>query len=43
MVFPVMIGGGLRPFPGAERKHSFGLAASRAFDSGVVVNTYEPA
>ena len=43
MVFPVMIGGGLRPFPRAARKHSFGLAASRSFDSGVVVNTYEPA
>ena len=43
MVFPVMIGGGLRPFPAGERKHSFGLAASRSFDSGVVVNTYEPA
>ena len=43
MVFPVMIGGGLRPFPEAEKKHSFGLAVSRAFDSGVIVNTYERA
>ena len=43
MVFPVMIGGGLRPFPEAEQKHSFKLAATRAFDSGVVVNTYERA
>jgi dihydrofolate reductase len=41
MVFPVMIGGGLRPFPEARQKHSFRLAGSSEFDSGVVLNTYE--
>jgi dihydrofolate reductase len=42
MVFPVMIGGGLRPFPEAEQKHRFKLAGSSTFDSGVAVHTYEP-
>ncbi len=43
MVFPVMIGGGLRPFPESGQKKTFRLAASKTFDSGVVVHTYEPA
>jgi dihydrofolate reductase len=43
MVFPVMIGGGLRPFPETHQKHQFRLTGSTAFESGVTVQTYEPA
>ncbi len=42
MVFPVMIGGGLRPFPESEQKKPFKLTKTEAFDSGVAVHTYEP-
>lgn len=41
MVFPVAIGGGLRVFPESRQKKPFELTGTRAFDSGVVVNTYE--
>ena len=41
MVFPVMIGGGLRPFPESRQKKPFRLANSETFDSGVAVYTYE--
>jgi dihydrofolate reductase len=43
MVFPVMIGGGQRPFPESRQKKSFKPAGTQAFDSGVVVQMYEPA
>jgi dihydrofolate reductase len=42
MVFPVLIGGGLRPFPESRLKKAFRLTDSKSFDSGVAVNTYEP-
>ena len=43
MVFPLMIGGGKRPFPDDRGKHAFKLVGSTAFETGVTVNTYEPA
>ena len=43
MVFPVMIGGGKRPFPESKQKKSFKLTDTRTFGSGVAVHTYEPA
>jgi dihydrofolate reductase len=43
MVFPVAIGSGLRVFPERSAKTVFALAATRAFPSGVVALTYEPA
>jgi dihydrofolate reductase len=43
MVFPVLLGGGKRPFPESGQKKPFRLAGTEAFESGVAVNTYEPA
>ncbi len=43
MVFPVMIGGGKRPFPESRQKKTFSLADTLTFGSGVAVHTYEPA
>jgi dihydrofolate reductase len=43
MVFPVMIGGGKRPFPASQQRKPFKLTDTRAFRSGVVVHTYERA
>jgi dihydrofolate reductase len=43
MVFPILIGGGKRVFPDSGEKKPLRLAATQAFDSGVVVHTYEPA
>jgi dihydrofolate reductase len=43
MVFPVMIGGGKRPFPESQRKKPFKLTDTQTFGSGVAVHTYEPA
>ena len=43
MVFPVMIGGGIRPFPESQQKKPFRLTGMQKFDSGVAVNTYERA
>jgi dihydrofolate reductase len=43
MVFPVIVGGGKRVFPENGGKKSFELSETRAFESGVVVNTYVPA
>ncbi len=43
MVFPVMIGGGKRPFPDLRQKVEFRPTGSREFDSGVAVHTYERA
>jgi dihydrofolate reductase len=43
MVFPVLIGGGKRPFPESGQKKKFGLTDTRTFPSGVSVQTYEPA
>jgi dihydrofolate reductase len=43
MVFPVLIGGGKRPFPESGQMKKFALTDSRRFASGVAVNTYAPA
>ncbi len=43
MVFPVIIGGGKRPFPESRQRQAFRLTDTRRFDSGVAVHTYEPA
>jgi len=43
MVFPVMIGGGKRPFPDSQQKKPFRLIHTKTFGSGVAVHTYEPA
>jgi dihydrofolate reductase len=43
MVFPVMIGGGLRPFPESRQSKTFSLADTRTFGTGVTVLTYESA
>jgi dihydrofolate reductase len=43
MVFPVMIGGGKRPFPESQQRKQFKLTDTKAFGSGVAVHTYEPA
>ncbi len=43
MVFPVLVGGGKRAFPENLQRRAFALRDTRTFDSGVVVNTYEPA
>jgi dihydrofolate reductase len=43
MIFPVMIGGGLRPFPESHQKKPFEVTDTKTFDSGVAVYTYEPA
>ena len=43
MVFPVMIGGGKRPFPESQQRKPFRLTDTQTFGSGVAVHTYEPA
>jgi len=43
MIHPVAIGGGKRLFPDDREKLPFRLASTRAFDSGVLLNVYEPA
>ena len=43
MVFPVMIGGGQRPFPESRQKKALKPTGTQTFDSGVGVQTYEPA
>ncbi len=43
MVFPVIIGGGVRPFPESQKRKAFKLTDSRSFDSGVAAHIYEPA
>ena len=40
MVFPVMIGGGLRCFPDDRGKVAFELADTQAYGNGVMLNTY---
>ena len=42
MVFPVMIGGGKRPFPESRQEKTFKPTGTQAFDSGVAVHIYEP-
>ena len=42
MVFPVVIGGGLRPFSDERTKSTFELVETTRFDSGVVNYTYRP-
>ena len=43
MVFPVLVGGGKRPFPESRQKKPLALADTRTFDSGVAVHTYRAA
>jgi dihydrofolate reductase len=43
MVFPVMIGGGLRIFPDDQQKLEFELTELVRYDSGVVLQIYRPA
>ena len=43
MVFPVIVGGGLRLFPEKFAKTTLQLAGTQAFSSGVLVLSYEPA
>jgi dihydrofolate reductase len=43
MVFPVMIGGGSRPFPESLHRKAWKPTGSQTFDSGVAVHTYEAA
>jgi len=43
MVFPVMIGGGTRPFPESRQKKPFKLTDTQTFGPGVAVLTYESA
>jgi dihydrofolate reductase len=43
MVFPVMIGGGLRIFPDNREKLAFELTDLVRYDSGVVLQVYRPA
>lgn len=43
MVFPVVLGSGLRVFPDSPDKTVFELTATEAFPTGVQVNTYRPA
>ena len=43
MIFPVVLGSGKRLFPDTPDKTALTLVDTQAFDSGVVVNSYEPA
>jgi dihydrofolate reductase len=43
MVFPVMVGGGLRAFPESRDKKLFELTDVTRFPTGVAVHTYRPA
>ena len=43
MIFPVLLGSGLKLFPESPDKVVLELASSQAFASGVVVQTYRPA
>jgi dihydrofolate reductase len=43
MVFPVMIGGGKRPFPESQQRKPFKLTDTQTFGPGVAVHTYQPA
>lgn len=42
MIFPVLLGSGLRMFPESPDKRSLKLVDSQAFETGVVVLTYAP-
>ncbi len=43
LVFPVVIGSGLRLFPDSPDKRPLKLTETRSFETGVVVQHYEPA
>jgi len=43
MIFPVVLGSGGRLFPARQEKVVLRLVDTKAFDSGVVVQTYHPA
>jgi dihydrofolate reductase len=42
MIFPVILGSGLRLFPETPDKTTLTLADTRVFDTGVVVHAYRP-
>jgi dihydrofolate reductase len=42
MIFPVVLGSGMRLFPETPDKTVLNLTGTREFESGVVVHTYEP-
>ena len=42
MVFPVVLGSGLKVFPESEDKTVYKLTDSKTFETGVQVQTYEP-
>lgn len=42
LIYPLVLGGGLRLFPETADCHRLELAGTRRFDSGVVVHTYTP-
>jgi dihydrofolate reductase len=43
MIFPVLLGSGLRVFPESPTKHPLSLVHTEAFPTGVVVHHYTPA
>ncbi len=43
MVFPVILGSGIKVFPESPEKKAWALAETQAFPSGVQVSTYTPA
>ena len=43
MIFPVLLGSGLRVFPESPAKHPLSLVHTEAFPTGVVVHHYTPA
>ena len=42
MIFPVVLGSGMRLFPDGSEKKALKLVESKMFPSGVVVLTYQP-
>jgi dihydrofolate reductase len=43
LIFPVVVGDGLRLFPGQEQTHGLKVLGSRTTPAGVTIQTYEPA
>jgi dihydrofolate reductase len=43
MVYPVMIGGGLRIFPEERKRLAFDLIELERYDNGVILQVYRPA
>jgi len=42
MIFPVVLGSGMRLFPDGSEKKTLQLVESKPFPSGVVLLTYQP-